>query len=153
MTHVSNAELVQLLRIYHPSAGGARRRLHGCVINASVIPTPPRSRSPIPRCGRGSLVLKVSDDVRYGSWKRMCKLRCRPRHLPMVQNDEFRSKLGTPLLAHSTDEKLIQPCPARNLDLVAVSWVNTNIALFSYTRGLGEGPRNFVPWSSDEDDM
>ncbi|GFW19016.1 hypothetical protein TNCV_165291 [Trichonephila clavipes] len=30
--------------------------------------------------------------------------------------------------------------------------VNINVALFSYTRAFGDGPRNFEPWSSDVDD-
>ncbi|GFY35220.1 hypothetical protein TNCV_5045941 [Trichonephila clavipes] len=30
--------------------------------------------------------------------------------------------------------------------------VNFNVTLFSYTRAFGDGPRNFEPWSSDEDD-
>ncbi|GFU66682.1 hypothetical protein TNCV_3111661 [Trichonephila clavipes] len=29
--------------------------------------------------------------------------------------------------------------------------VNINVALFSYSRTFGNGPRNFEPWSSDED--
>ncbi|GFV83612.1 hypothetical protein TNCV_3611881 [Trichonephila clavipes] len=28
----------------------------------------------------------------------------------------------------------------------------SEVALFSYSRGFGDGPRNFEPWSSDEDD-
>ncbi|GFT29383.1 uncharacterized protein TNCV_757391 [Trichonephila clavipes] len=31
-------------------------------------------------------------------------------------------------------------------------WLNINVALFSYTRAFGDGPRNFEPWSSDVDD-
>ncbi|GFS56425.1 hypothetical protein TNCV_4302591 [Trichonephila clavipes] len=30
--------------------------------------------------------------------------------------------------------------------------VNINVALFSYMRAFGNGPRNFEPWSSDVDD-
>ncbi|GFS95553.1 hypothetical protein TNCV_3922911 [Trichonephila clavipes] len=30
--------------------------------------------------------------------------------------------------------------------------LNINVALFSYTRAFGDGPRNFEPWSSDVDD-
>ncbi|GFS62519.1 hypothetical protein TNCV_1262981 [Trichonephila clavipes] len=30
--------------------------------------------------------------------------------------------------------------------------VNINVALFSYTMAFGDGPCNFEPWSSDEDD-
>ncbi|GFW14140.1 hypothetical protein TNCV_3547291 [Trichonephila clavipes] len=30
--------------------------------------------------------------------------------------------------------------------------VNINVKLFSYTRAFGDGPRNFEPWSSDDDD-
>ncbi|GFV36080.1 hypothetical protein TNCV_345961 [Trichonephila clavipes] len=33
-----------------------------------------------------------------------------------------------------------------------VGWLNINVALFSCTRAFGDGPRNFEPWSSDEDD-
>ncbi|GFY34204.1 hypothetical protein TNCV_2505071 [Trichonephila clavipes] len=30
--------------------------------------------------------------------------------------------------------------------------VNINVAMFSYSRGFGDRPRNLEPWSSDEDD-
>ncbi|GFX59765.1 hypothetical protein TNCV_1778041 [Trichonephila clavipes] len=33
-----------------------------------------------------------------------------------------------------------------------IDWLNINVALFSYTRAFGDGPRNFEPWSSDVDD-
>ncbi|GFX67705.1 hypothetical protein TNCV_3934461 [Trichonephila clavipes] len=33
-----------------------------------------------------------------------------------------------------------------------VDLLNINVALFSYTRAFGDGPRNFEPWSSDVDD-
>ncbi|GFX52210.1 hypothetical protein TNCV_4800671 [Trichonephila clavipes] len=36
--------------------------------------------------------------------------------------------------------------------LAVVDWVNINVALFSYTRAFGDGPRNFEPWSSVVDD-
>ncbi|GFV37236.1 hypothetical protein TNCV_2278101 [Trichonephila clavipes] len=31
-------------------------------------------------------------------------------------------------------------------------WLNISVALFSYARAFGYGPRNFKPWSSDKDD-
>ncbi|GFU56810.1 hypothetical protein TNCV_2539801 [Trichonephila clavipes] len=72
------------------------------------------------------------------------------------------SKLDTPLSTHcSKDERLSQPCPARKR-AGGIFWnhtrneererVNINVALFSYTRAFGDGPRHFEPWSSDEDD-
>ncbi|GFV80742.1 hypothetical protein TNCV_4619031 [Trichonephila clavipes] len=33
-----------------------------------------------------------------------------------------------------------------------IDGLNINVALFSYTRAFGDGPRNFEPWSSDVDD-
>ncbi|GFT31446.1 hypothetical protein TNCV_608661 [Trichonephila clavipes] len=32
------------------------------------------------------------------------------------------------------------------------SFMSINVALFSYTRALGDGPRHFEPWSRDKDD-
>ncbi|GFU20765.1 hypothetical protein TNCV_3651501 [Trichonephila clavipes] len=31
----------------------------------------------------------------------------------------------------------------------SIRQANINVALFSYTRAFGDGPRNFEPWSSD----
>ncbi|GFY34597.1 hypothetical protein TNCV_1372881 [Trichonephila clavipes] len=33
-----------------------------------------------------------------------------------------------------------------------IDGLNINVALFSYTRAFGDGPRYFEPWSSDVDD-
>ncbi|GFW77009.1 uncharacterized protein TNCV_2724391 [Trichonephila clavipes] len=33
-----------------------------------------------------------------------------------------------------------------------IEFLNINVALFSYTRAFGDGPRHFEPWSSDVDD-
>ncbi|GFW34208.1 hypothetical protein TNCV_384241 [Trichonephila clavipes] len=30
--------------------------------------------------------------------------------------------------------------------------MNINVTLYSYSRAFGDGPRNFEPWSSDEED-
>ncbi|GFV45994.1 hypothetical protein TNCV_1921231 [Trichonephila clavipes] len=37
-------------------------------------------------------------------------------------------------------------------DMHFIDSLNINVALFSYTRAFGDGPRNFEPWSSDVDD-
>ncbi|GFV35247.1 hypothetical protein TNCV_620431 [Trichonephila clavipes] len=31
-------------------------------------------------------------------------------------------------------------------------WIPSNDVFENYTRAFGDGPRNFEPWSSDEDD-
>ncbi|GFX91531.1 SCAN box domain-containing protein [Trichonephila clavipes] len=40
----------------------------------------------------------------------------------------------------------------KRFKLSPVDWLNINVALFSYTKAFGDGPRNFEPWSSDVDD-
>ncbi|GFU32105.1 hypothetical protein TNCV_3833461 [Trichonephila clavipes] len=36
--------------------------------------------------------------------------------------------------------------------LSRIDSLNINVALFSYTRAFGDGPRSFEPWSSGVDD-
>ncbi|GFV49087.1 uncharacterized protein TNCV_236211 [Trichonephila clavipes] len=72
-------------------------------------------------------------------WRGKCRLRCRPRHLTMFQNDEVRRQKPSFLL--------------RVASSVALRGVNesSNVALKSCTTAVGDGPRHFEPSSSDED--
>ncbi|GFU08654.1 hypothetical protein TNCV_1995001 [Trichonephila clavipes] len=69
--------------------------------------------------------VESSNVLRWGSVevRRGSQLRCRPRHLTMLQNYEV----------HQKSPRVDEQC-------------DVNI------HSLGDAPRNFKPWSSDEDD-
>ncbi|GFW82354.1 hypothetical protein TNCV_3818351 [Trichonephila clavipes] len=51
-----------------------------------------------------------------------------------------------------TETSAHEPQRLRSHKLGLIDRLNINVALFSYTRAFGDRPRNFEPWSSDEDD-
>ncbi|GFU15576.1 hypothetical protein TNCV_1170791 [Trichonephila clavipes] len=105
-----------------------------------------------------------------------CQLRCRPRYLIMVQNYVVVAK--SPRVTEQCDvdiqsinwrgvEVWRMGCQLRYRSLfLAVArndetrcqgplrcfseGVNINVALLSYSRTFGNGPRNFEPWLRDE---